>query len=142
MTPERSIEQRTTALEHANRVRAHRATIKKDLKAGRVKWTDVLTSSDPLLNTMKVFDVLLAVRGVGRTKVLTVLKHCDISPAKTVGGITRGQRDKLLVAQVDPLSRTGNRAELRRIEWRRPSLRTQLAQAQAELEALRMERAA
>ena len=136
MIPERSIEQRRAALEHANHIRSHRATLKKDLKAGRVKWADVLTSGDPLLDTMKVFDVLLAVRGVGRTKVLTVLKHCDISPAKTVGGITRGQRDKLLAAQVDPLSRTAN------LEWHRPSLRVQLAQAQAELEALRMERAA
>lgn len=94
--PERSLVQRMDALGQANVVRTYRAGVKRDLKGGRVSIVDLLMDDDPLLETAKVFDLLLATPKYGRVKVNKMLVSCRISPSKTVEGLTERQRGELV----------------------------------------------
>ena len=96
LTPERSLTQRMDALKRANEIRTRRATLKRDLKAGRVRIHDLLTEPPEYLQTAKVFDLLLAVPKYGRVKVNRILTHCRISPSKTIGGLSERQRNELV----------------------------------------------
>lgn len=93
--PERTTEQRMTALRHANEIRSHRAALKVALRRGVVPLGDVLDGDDPLLATMRVQDVLMAVPGLGREKVNRALHGAMISPSRTLGGLTVRQRRDL-----------------------------------------------
>jgi hypothetical protein len=94
--PDRTITQRTTALQLANAVRCARAVLKRDLKAGRVRVVDVLLEPPEYAATMKVYDLLLAVPKFGRVKVSKALGRATISPSKTLGGMTVRQRAELV----------------------------------------------
>lgn len=137
MIPERSIEQRMTALERANHIRIYRSAVKRDVATGRREFTEVLAADDPDLATMKVIELILCVPKVGRVKALTFLDMCGVSVVKTIGGLSERQKKAVTTMRLGPLPP----AEARR-ESHKPSLRVQLARARAELEALRMERAA
>lgn len=95
-TPNRSLQQRMDALSNANRVRSRRAQIKRDLKAGRVKTLDLLLEPPEVIETMKVFDLLLATPKMGRVKTNKLLNTCRMSPSKTVGGMSQRQRTELV----------------------------------------------
>ncbi len=94
--PERSLHQRLSALERANEIRKRRAELKRDVKAGRVRVQPLLTDPPDWLDTMKVFDLLLAMPKVGRVKANKTLNRCRISPSKTVEGMSHRQRSELL----------------------------------------------
>ena len=94
--PERSLKQRKDALTKANVIRTQRAQLKRDLKAGRVQIHTLLLQPPDYLQTAKVFDLLLAVPKYGRVKVNRMLTSCRISPSKTIGGLSRRQREELL----------------------------------------------
>jgi hypothetical protein len=94
--PERTIQQRMDALANANVIRVRRARLKRDLKARRASVFDVLADPPAWVETMKVFDLLLAVPKIGRTKANKTLQGCVISPSKTVGGLSPRQRGVLL----------------------------------------------
>ena len=96
VVPERSVAQRYRALELANEIRSYRAALKRDLKAGRRRVLEVLVAEDPMLDTMKVFDLLLAAPKIGRVRVNRALRACAISPSKTVGGLSARQRGELV----------------------------------------------
>lgn len=98
VVPERSRQQRLDALAAGNAIRSHRAQLKRDLKAGRVVVLDVLIDPDARLESMKVFDLLRAVPSFGKVKVGTVLRRNEISPSKTVGGLSKRQRLALVMA--------------------------------------------
>jgi hypothetical protein len=95
---ERTVVQRFEALERANVVRSWRAQVKRDVKAGRRSVVELLLEPPELLETMHVFDLLLAVPKHGRTKVNKLLLRARISPSKTVGGLTGRQRMELVIA--------------------------------------------
>jgi hypothetical protein len=95
VTPERSLNQRMDALSKANEVRALRAELKRDLKAGRVSIGALLLDPPPYLETAKVFDMLLALPKVGRVKASKILHSCRVSPSKTFGGLSQRQRAEL-----------------------------------------------
>src|SRR3712207_5971928 len=95
-TPERSLEQRREALSKANSIRSKRATLKKDLKAGRVRLGDILLEPPEWLYSAKVFELLLAVPKYGRVKANRILTQCRISPSKTIGGLSQRQRHELV----------------------------------------------
>jgi hypothetical protein len=84
------------ALARANTIRTRRATLKKDLKAGRASIHDLLLDPPEFIETAKVFDMLLAVPKYGRVKVNKVLVGCRISPSKTIGGLSQRQRTELV----------------------------------------------
>jgi hypothetical protein len=94
--PERSLVQRMEALQRANEIRTKRATLKRDLKAGKVSIHDLLLEPPEYVHSAKVFDLLLAVPKYGRVKVNKVLQLCRISPSKTIGGLSPRQRTELV----------------------------------------------
>jgi len=65
--------------------------------AARVDADAVLVSDDPFLETMKAWDLLLAVPGLGRVKLDKWFRRNDISPSKTIGGLSPRQRGRLVV---------------------------------------------
>lgn len=95
--PERSLTQRLDALERANDVRTKRAQLKKALLRGAASVHGLLLDPPGHIETMKVFDLLLATPKYGRVKVNKVLTTCRISPSKTIGGLSQRQRDELVV---------------------------------------------
>ncbi len=96
VAPERTLNQRMDALQKANVIRTQRATLKKDLKAGRVSIHALLQDPPEYLETAKLVDMLLAVPKYGRVKVHRVLQTCRISPSKTIGGLSERQRSELV----------------------------------------------
>lgn len=96
VAPERSLQQRRDALRRANDVRVKRAALKRDMKARRVSARDLLREPPEFVETMKVFDLLLAVPKAGRVKVTKALRACGVSPSKTVGGLSERQREELV----------------------------------------------
>lgn len=91
-------EQAMAALEKANRIRAVRAQVKRDLKAGDIQaWPLIADPGDELLN-MRVYDVLLAIPRFGVVKAQRLLARHRISQRKTLGGITERQRAELVAA--------------------------------------------
>ena len=94
--PERSLTQRMEALKRANDIRTRRASLKRDLKAGRVSIHAILLDPPEYLESAKVFDILLATPKYGRVKVNRILTQCRISPSKTVGGLSERQRGELV----------------------------------------------
>lgn len=97
-TPDRTLQQRMEALEIGNQIRTYRAQLKIDMKRGTIDPIEKLTDGDPMLETMKVIDLLMAVPAVGRVKADRMLRREQISPSKTVGGLSARQRDALVLA--------------------------------------------
>lgn len=95
-TPLRSLIQRQEALVKANDIRTYRAELKIDLKKGRETVYSLLLDPPERLETMKIFDLLLAIPKHGRVKVNKLLVHCRISPSKTIGGLSQRQRTELV----------------------------------------------
>ena len=85
-------------MEEANRVRFARADAKRELKSGRLTLYDLLMDPSEELKGAKVEEMLLAVRGIGRVKVNRIMREAGISRAKTLVGLTHGQRDRLIRA--------------------------------------------
>jgi hypothetical protein len=73
-----------------------RAKLKKDLKDGRVRVQQILSSPPDFVETAKVFDILMAVPKFGRVKAARFLNQCRISQSKTVGGLSDRQRAELV----------------------------------------------
>ena len=84
------------ALKRANDIRTRRASLKRDLKAGRVHIHGLLLDPPEYLETAKVFDLLLAVPKYGRVKATRYLNQARISQSKTVGGLSDRQRTELI----------------------------------------------
>ncbi len=95
LPPPRSLEQRLNALDRANSIRIARSQLKRDLKAGRASIPTLLIDPPAWLDTMKVFDLVLAQPKYGKVKVNKVLGQCRVSPAKTVGGLSSRQRAEI-----------------------------------------------
>lgn len=95
VAPERSVQQRLEALERANRVRVARAEVKRRMKRFDALVTDLVSDPPPELESMKVFDLLIATPKIGRVKAKEILRREAISPSKTVGGLSERQRDAL-----------------------------------------------
>lgn len=94
--PERTSQERRSALQEANRIRFARADAKRDLKSGDLDIYDLLMDPSEELKGAKVEEMLLALRGTGRIKVTRILREAGISRAKTLVGLTHGQRDRLI----------------------------------------------
>ena len=97
VAPDRSYEQRMSALEVANDVRSKRAALKRDLKAGRQRLDELILDPPAFLETAKLCDLLLAVPKWGRVKVNRFFTMAHVSPSKTVGGLSDRQRREMVV---------------------------------------------
>lgn len=94
--PDRSLKQRMDALQSANEIRTKRATLKKDLKAGRANIQELILDPPEWLASAHLFDFLLATPKYGRVKVNRILTQCRISPSKTIGGLSERQRQEVV----------------------------------------------
>lgn len=95
-TPPRSLSQRKEALGKANHIRTSRAELKRRMKAKRVSLPFLLKDPPQYIETMKVFDLLLAAPKYGRVKANKLLQQCRISPSKTIGGLSERQRNEIV----------------------------------------------
>lgn len=95
-TPTRSLEQRMTALGKANMIRIARASLKRDVKAGKESVNDLLMDPPEYIETMKVVELLMATPKRGRVKVNRIISRCRISHSKTIGGLSTRQREELV----------------------------------------------
>lgn len=95
LMPTRSLEQRMIALAHGNEIRSARAVLKRDVKAGSVPVCTILLVPPGWCDTMRVYELLMAVPKVGCGKAEKYLKRAGISLSKTLGGMTERQRRDL-----------------------------------------------
>lgn len=93
--PAQTRDQRLLALRQANEVRSRRAALKQRLASGQVPIEDVLSQPPEYVGTAKVYDLLLAVPGIGPAKGARLLSRCRIAASKTVAGLTERQRTEL-----------------------------------------------
>jgi hypothetical protein len=87
--------QRTDALARANAVRVYNAQRKRDLKAGVTSPRAVM--GDPRAGRIAVFDMLVHVPKVRDGKAGAVLRRAGVSPSRRLGGLTLGERERLLL---------------------------------------------
>jgi len=92
ITPARSDNQRRDALALANRVRTARREAKSDVREGRVSAAVIVRDPGPLVEGMKLEDLLLAIPRVGAWKARGIMGRAGCAPAKTIGGLTDRQR--------------------------------------------------
>lgn len=94
--PARSAEQRIAALKHANEVRSARSRLKHAIRNGdRALAVLLIREPTPGVASMRVTDLLGAIRGVGPTRITLLMRRCAISPVKTLGGLSHRQRHAL-----------------------------------------------
>lgn len=96
--PARSLDQRLQALKRGNAVRAYRADLKAKLKAGDRDVIVLIVDPPGQIATMRVFDLLLAVPKFGTVRVGRLLRDVEVSPSKTLGGLSDRQRRQLAFA--------------------------------------------
>jgi S13-like H2TH domain len=92
----RSLAQRMESLTRANEIRTKRAGLKRELKAGRKQVHGYILEPPDWLETMKLFDLMMACPKYGRVKVNKILQMCRISPSKTIGGMSSRQRAEVV----------------------------------------------
>lgn len=93
--PRRTEEQRLEALRRANRIRSAQAQVRRDIARGLDPELAPAVAAYPpeLVRTMKVRRVLLALPGVGPSKVDRFMHAGMISQSKTLGGLSDRQRE-------------------------------------------------
>lgn len=96
--PDLTPEQRAAALEKAAAARAARATIKRELKAGAVKLSQVIerAETDEALAKLKVAALLESMPGVGKATARGIMAEVGISAARRVRGLGPHQRAALI----------------------------------------------
>lgn len=86
-------EERMLHLQMANQARSQRARLKDGLRRGQIPFDAVLT--DPIAENMRLVDVLLSVRRIGRVKARKIMMRLGVSPTITVGDLTDRQQAEL-----------------------------------------------
>lgn len=96
--PERTEDQRQAALLRANQIRAQRSTDKQRLRQGGLDARELLRDPPEHWLKARAADVMLAVPAIGHTKVERILRQLQISPSRTLQGLTPDQRQRLIRA--------------------------------------------
>ena len=84
--------QQMAALARANEVRMLRATLKRDLKAGRRSPEQVLLNPPECIASMSLADFLLVLPALGPVKVNRLLARCRVLPSKRLAALSPRQR--------------------------------------------------
>lgn len=92
--PERSLDQRTEALQRANRVRLAQAALKRQTRS-TADAAAVLLDPPEHASSMRVEALLLSMQRWGASRVSKILTMARISPVKSIGGLTERQRKEL-----------------------------------------------
>lgn len=99
-TPERSYAQRRASLNRANEIRSYRAGAKRKLKrkppiVASAVAAKIISDPPDRMHTMKVVDLLLSCPKFGPIKAHKTLRRKQISPSKTLAGLSERQRREL-----------------------------------------------
>ena len=94
MTPE----QRADALAKAAEARTARSELLAKVKSGELTARQVLERDDDIAKKTRVAQVLRALPGYGTAKVTALMASCEIDEKRRVGGLTGGQRARLVEA--------------------------------------------
>lgn len=92
-----SREQCLRSLAYANEIRTGRAELKQSIAAGEISAREVLLSGEEWLGTMRIYDVLCAVRGLGKVKVGWALGSMRISPSAKIEQVWPKRLEALLL---------------------------------------------
>ncbi len=91
-------EQRKAALEKAAQARHARAELREKVKPGKVSLKEVLDSTDPIAERMKVSALIESLPGYGKAKAAKIMDELGISATRRVKGLGARQREQLLEA--------------------------------------------
>ena len=91
-------EQRKAALEKAAQARHARAELREKVKTGKVSLKEVLDSTDPIAERMKVSALIESLPGYGKAKAAKIMDELGISETRRVKGLGARQREQLLEA--------------------------------------------
>ena len=91
-------EQRADALAKAAEARSARSDLLAKVKSGELTAKDVFERDDDVAKKTRVVQVLRALPGYGAAKVTALMTACEIDEKRRVGGLTSGQRTRLLEA--------------------------------------------
>ena len=95
--PQLTDEQRKEYLERAAAARRARAELRKDLKEGKVSFSEIMNrTDDPVVARMKVITLLESLPGYGKARAQAVLKEIGIAESRKVQGLGSRQRTELL----------------------------------------------
>ena len=105
-----AVEQRTAALESANRIRFGRAALKREIREGTLSVVDAL--DDERAGGMTVFQLLQAQKYWGSSgkqhtglRSQRLLSRVEVSPYRKVGDLTLRQK-ALIMDVLEPVERT------------------------------------
>lgn len=93
-----SDEGRMEALKKAAQMRTARAAVKARLKAGELKFSDLLSSDSRVITGMRVRQAIAALPGYGTAKTDRLLADVGIAEGRRIGGL--GARQKRYLAEV------------------------------------------
>lgn len=80
----------------ANAIRTARSHCKRDMKAGKVDPLDVLAAPPECMANMDVYEFLMALPKVGRTKAQHTLRTARVGFTRKLGSLT--ERERLAIA--------------------------------------------
>lgn len=113
--PAQSLEQRMQALDRANEIRAKRAQLKREMKAGRRTLTDVIIDPPDYCESMKLWDLIVSAPAHGPRKAADVLRVARVANGKTLGGLTERQRREVVSALTNRYVNNNRISELQRL---------------------------
>ncbi|MGI6045429.1 MAG: integration host factor, actinobacterial type [Eggerthellaceae bacterium] len=95
--PQLSPEERQAALEKAKAARVKRASIREDLKSGKLSLEKVLAmKDDPVVGRMKVSTLIETLPGYGKAKAEKIMKELKIAESRRLRGLGERQQAALL----------------------------------------------
>lgn len=95
--PNQTPEERRAALEKAAAARHARAELREKIKSGKITVKQVLTTEgDPVIDKLKVKDMIKSLPGYGDAKVAKVMEELGISETRRIKGLGSRQREALI----------------------------------------------
>lgn len=93
-----SKEKRQESLEKARFFRAQRSKIKKSIKNGNIKITEIFNEFEKyadIVAKMKILDILMSFPQTGETRAKKILSTLLINERKNFGGLGKKQKENL-----------------------------------------------
>ncbi len=96
--PNLTPEQRAAALEKASAAHQRRAELKRDLKDGKIKLSEVvaMAKEDEIVGKLRVSALLSSLPGIGAAKSKQIMEDVGISESRRVAGLGPHQREALV----------------------------------------------
>src|SRR5215210_7190719 len=85
-------QQHLRALEHANRVRLARASMKREVAGGELCAAEIVLSCPWQASTMEISDLLMSQKRWGRARCRRLLLSIGVPENKKIGTLTERQR--------------------------------------------------